>query len=117
MPTRIELVDFVWYVPKFQGNRARWESGEDPDPWAIEICPTSYGDSRRSKRAVVDDDWVTEYRLDHTRSIRNLWIGEEHVTEAKRLWEVSDRLDLNLVKELHDAIFEREHLDEGTKKN
>jgi hypothetical protein len=55
--------------------------------------------------------------LDHTRSIRNLWIGEEHVTEAKRLWEVSDRLDLNLVKELHDAIFEREHLDEGTKKN
>lgn len=123
MPLRIDPLDFLWYIPTYRGNRERWATGEEPEPFRVEIKPFSYADARalahvadQGRHALSDDDTDAYFRA-HVRAIQGLWIGGVEVTSGEQLLGMLDRVEPDLLRELNGALLDRSALDAGAKKN
>lgn len=114
-------LDFKWYVPEFDGNRERYEAGEDPAPMMVEIKTPSYGYIRTladragkspAQRLAIDKDYFTK----HTRGVQNLTLNGEPVKSGADLWRLGaeeNRIDAALFLELFRAIDDKARLREG----
>jgi hypothetical protein len=118
----IELtsLDYVWYVPLFDGNRARAESGADPDPFRVELKTPSYGFIReagaRAGDAAARAAFDRAYFVAHVRGITGLRLDGQPVTTGEQLWTLGaeqNRLAADLFLELFQALDSRATLRAG----
>lgn len=122
MGLKLSKIDFVPYIPRFGGNRERWNKGEELDPCIVEIKALSYGDARRIAKAMANGGKLTDeenirYFLDHVGPIHNLCVGETAVTSGKQLMELEEQIDPDFMGEINDALVNRQRLEEGVKKS
>lgn len=116
MPLVLEALDWLWYVPEFGGNRARFLSGEDLEPMAVELRPPGAGEifSLTDMGGGLDRGRLF---LTHVRAIRHLQLADGTVIPTgDRLWEISvgeNRLPAGLVIELLQALDDAARRDAG----
>lgn len=115
------LGEYAWYVPTWEGNRARLMTGEESAPFAVELRTPAYGYMRKlaerpgqsaEQRTAIDKDYFTK----HVRGVRNLTLDGEPVTTGADLWKLGaeqDKLPHDLFLELFRALDDKAKLREG----
>ena len=117
----LESLDFQWYVPLVDGNRARAQAGTDPAPLMVELRTPSFGELRQlPDRSTADAAarmaWDRQYFVTHVRGVQNLTLDGQPVTTGAELWRLGveeNRLSAELFLELFRALDVRAVLREG----
>lgn len=121
MGLELEPIQWEWYVPLYRGNRARWEAGEDPDPFMVEIRMPTYEDSLEALRMGDDkpaDQRSREFFCKHTRGVKGLVLqGAPPIETGSQLMDHRDLLEPDLFGEINAVLIGRLRLDEGLRKN